>query len=50
MLQDRGHCGCVPGSEGTSHPKARQCAHCGKHMSNLHAHGSREEPILSLIA
>ena len=31
VLQDRGHCGCVPGSEGTPHPKARQCAHCGKY-------------------
>ena len=30
VLQDRGHCGCVPGSEGTPHSKARQCAHCGK--------------------
>ena len=30
MLQDGGHCGCVPGGEGTPHPETRQCAHCGK--------------------
>ena len=31
VLQDRGHCRCVPGSEGTPHPKARQCDYCGKY-------------------
>ena len=30
MLQDGGHCGCVPGGEGTSHPETRQCTLCGK--------------------
>ena len=35
MLQDRGHCGCVPGCEGTPHSKAGQCAHSGKYEFSM---------------
>ena len=30
MLQDRGYCGCLPGSQSIAYPEARGSDHCGE--------------------